>query len=67
MYECINVWMDEWMWFVWLYKLQMIVRLYNCIWQVNSMKQDKTGKMGGGVTSQYKHPLADFLREDSVF
>jgi len=43
----------------------MIVRLYNCIWQVNSMKRDKTCKMGGGVTSQYQHS-ANFLRDDII-
>ena len=29
------------------------------------MKWDKTGKMGGGVTSQYKH-LANFLGDDVI-
>jgi len=29
------------------------------------MKLDKTGKMGGGLTSQYKHS-ANFLRDDVI-
>jgi len=29
------------------------------------MKRDKTGKMGGGLTSQYKHS-ANFLGDDIV-
>jgi len=29
------------------------------------MKRDKTGKMGGGMTSQYKHS-ASFLGDDII-
>jgi len=43
----------------------MTVRLHNCIWQVNSMKRDKTSKMWGELTLQYKHS-ANFLGDDVI-
>jgi len=36
-----------------------------CMRQTNSMRQDTTSKMGGGLTSQYKHS-ANFLGDDII-
>jgi len=40
--------------------------MYECIdWIVTSEKRDKTGKMGGRLTSQYKHS-ANFISDDTI-
>jgi len=60
MYECMNE-RD-------LYDCINCRWLYDCIIAYdkrNSMKRDKTGKMGGGLTSQYKHS-ANFLGDDII-
>ena len=37
----------------------------NCIWKMNSMRQNTIGKMGGGLSSQYKHST-NFLADDII-
>jgi len=40
--------------------------MYECIdWIVTGEKRDKTGMMGGGLTSQYKHS-ANSLGDDTI-
>jgi hypothetical protein len=39
--------------------------LYELYMTGDSMRRDKIGKMGGGLTSQYKHST-NFLEDDTI-